>query len=403
MLRVIETFSGIGAQTKALKNIGIPHQVVGISEWNIDAIISYAYIHHTEYMMTTQVPDIEIMKEFLSGFTFSADSKTPISVDKINKKKLTELYKAQIITKNMGSIVDIKPNDVPYHDLLTYSFPCQAISTAGKQGGLEKGSGTTSSLLWEVERILLGLHAENRLPKYLLMENVPPLITDSKFIPYFHEWCKFLHSIGYDTAYKVIDSSEHGSAQVRKRAFAISIRKESTYGDPDWIGDISKFEFPLPSNTNITGMDILDCINDIDGKYFLNFTNDDILWNPLPSTSKLKILGRIKHYIKFAAECVVYCPKFCLPTITAMGASSRVKIIDPRTNKLRTLTACENLKLMGFTRGDYINLKSAHIDIKDVAISKQAGNSISVQVLEALFLQLFSKTRTVESLFSMDI
>ena len=44
-LKVYELFAGIGSQTKALSNIGIEHEVVGISEWDIHALISYGAVH----------------------------------------------------------------------------------------------------------------------------------------------------------------------------------------------------------------------------------------------------------------------------------------------------------------------------------------------------------------------
>lgn len=46
-LRVIELFSGIGSQTKALKNLGIDHEVVAISEWEVNTLISYNAVHGT--------------------------------------------------------------------------------------------------------------------------------------------------------------------------------------------------------------------------------------------------------------------------------------------------------------------------------------------------------------------
>ena len=61
---------------------------------------------------------------------------------------------------------------MPDTDLFVYSFPCQDLSTGGKGLGMKKGSGTRSGLLWEVERILKDLNTQNRLPEYLLLENV---------------------------------------------------------------------------------------------------------------------------------------------------------------------------------------------------------------------------------------
>ena len=120
MLKVIELFAGVGSQTESLKEIGIKHEVVAISE--NDKYASRAY-------------------ELLHG--------------KVN---------------NLGDIRAIK--ELPNADLWTYSFPCTDISLAGTQKGFDKGSNTQSSLLWEVERLLTKANENNNLPSILLMENV---------------------------------------------------------------------------------------------------------------------------------------------------------------------------------------------------------------------------------------
>lgn len=57
-------------------------------------------------------------------------------------------------TKNYGDIYTIDETKLPYFDMITYSTPCQDFSVAGKGKGGDKGSGTRSSLLWECERII---------------------------------------------------------------------------------------------------------------------------------------------------------------------------------------------------------------------------------------------------------
>ena len=117
-LRLIELFAGIGSQTQALKNIGIPHKVVGISEIDKYAIMSYEALHGKVH--------------------------------------------------NFGDIRTIQA--LPKADLWTYSFPCQDISVAGKGAGIHEG--TRSGLLLEVERLLTTANKDGTLPKYLLLENV---------------------------------------------------------------------------------------------------------------------------------------------------------------------------------------------------------------------------------------
>ena len=167
MLRVFESFAGIGTQRMGLESAGIEHEVVGICEIDKFAIDSYQAIHGE--------------------------------------------------TKNYGDISKIDPNDLPDFDLFTYSFPCTSISMAGKQKGFKKGSGTQSSLLWECERII-----EAKRPKYLLMENVKAL-TFKKNKGGYQKWLDILTSLGYTNYSKVLNAKDYGVPQNRERVFCISI------------------------------------------------------------------------------------------------------------------------------------------------------------------------------------
>ena len=109
-LRLIELFAGIGSQAKALKNLGVEFQHWYVCEWDKYAIQSYNAVHDTNF----------------------------------DTSDITKL------TANDLNIVDTEH----FNYLLTYSFPCQDLSNAGKGRGMEKGSGTRSGLLWEVERLL---------------------------------------------------------------------------------------------------------------------------------------------------------------------------------------------------------------------------------------------------------
>ena len=158
--KVFECFAGIGAQNRAMKNLfnneemlrkldidktKIGFEVVGTSEWFMDAIIGYDVIHHGEQ---TTFPnyytlDKEVMLDFISGYCLSKDSKTPYDFNKIKKMSLEDikrLYIALNRNKNLGSILDIKGEELIAKtkgvDLLTYSFPC---FTAGHKITLKDG------------------------------------------------------------------------------------------------------------------------------------------------------------------------------------------------------------------------------------------------------------------------
>lgn len=200
-LKVFEAFAGIGTQRMALRNLGIDHEVVAISEIDKFAIKSYEAIHGE--------------------------------------------------VKNLGDITKIKVEDIPNHDLFTYSFPCQDISLAGKLKGLDKNSDTRSSLLWECERII-----ENKKPKYLLMENVKNLV-GKKFKPYFEEWLKVLENLGYSNYWQVLNAKDYGVPQNRERVFCISILDCSI-----------PFNFPEPFKLQVRLKDILE--SEVDEKFYLS-------------------------------------------------------------------------------------------------------------------------------------
>jgi len=376
-LRVVEVFAGIGSQAKALKNLNIEHEIVAISEWDIHALISYAYIHKNEEMDSVVLPEKSEVINQLSQYTFSTNGKTPVlNIKNIGEKKLFELYKAHKVTKNIGSISNILAKQIPDFDLLTYSFPCQAISLQGKQEGLGKNTGTSSSLLWEIERILSTLKDEGRLPTFLLMENVANLFS-KKFMPFFNTWLEFLNKLGYHTSYEILNASHFDCPQNRKRAFAVSVLNDKNGG----------FTFPIgtPTQKNISSILEQDHIS----TNLLLPHLEQKLKHKTPTETAIKKSNLhttlLNNYTTFNSENICYFDDGVAPTITASGAQSRVKIINSKTGSLRYMSACEHLKLMGFEASDYQKLSKCSYRIGEVTIKKQAGNSICVPVLEAIF------------------
>lgn len=221
-LRVFEAFAGIGAQHSALERSGINFEIVGISEWFINALFAYDAIHSNNQPQI-EIPSKEEQIKYLKQFTFSKDSVNPIKdISKLTDNEIEQLYIVNKRVKNYGSITEIQGKDMPRCDLLVYSFPCQDLSTGGKTLGMKKGSGTRSGLLWEIERILKQLKELNKLPKYLLMENVKAIYAASNKAD-LEQWLSFLESIGYANGSKlVLNATNFGIPQDRNRAFIIS-------------------------------------------------------------------------------------------------------------------------------------------------------------------------------------
>ena len=206
-VRLIELFAGIGAQAMALKELGVPFEHYRVVEFDKYPVASYNAIHGTNF--------------------------PPMDVTKIHGEDL--------------GIVDTDK----YTYLLTYSFPCQDLSVAGKGRGMTKGSGTRSGLLWEVERLL---NECNSLPQVLLMENVSQ-VHGSKNIDDFNNWIAFLEDKGYSNFWKDLNAKDYGVAQNRNRTFMVSI-----------LGP-AKFEFPEPIELNKVMKDYLE--DEVDEKYYV--------------------------------------------------------------------------------------------------------------------------------------
>ena len=108
-------------------------------------------------------------------------------------------------------------------DLFTYSSPCQDISQAGKQMGLQEGSDTRSALLWRVADAVEVLR-----PKYLLQENVAALVSQ-KFMPDFQKWLDKLSSLGYVSRWARLNAKNYGVPQNRDRVFCLSMRRDVAF------------------------------------------------------------------------------------------------------------------------------------------------------------------------------
>ncbi|WP_270504377.1 DNA (cytosine-5-)-methyltransferase [Paraclostridium sordellii] len=433
-LRVFEAFAGYGSQSIALRNIGVPYEVVGISEIDVDAIISYAAIRGVDLnkdvkMMDKTLNKIENMRV---GFDFKVGKSKIPRLSGIKKKQLANANEG---IKNFGDISLIDVNDIPNIDLLTYSFPCTDISVAGKGEGLDKGSGTRSGLLWECERII-----ENKKPKYLLMENVKNLI-GKKHKSNFDKWCEYLESLGYTNYYDVLNAKNFGIPQNRERVFMISI-----------LGEHELYEFPKGYKKYINLKDILE--ESVEDKYYLpkemqdrftKFSNDKrdnenlkaTLTTPLNSynlKSELvfdkctsvscynlnKLISTLsvrdykqpkqiieipqatkKGYIELEVPGIADLTypnsktrrgrvqengKIC-PTLMANTQEiCYFEECDTNDFKIRKLTPRECYRLMGLKNED-IN-KICASGISNAQMYKQAGNSIVINVLEAILKKL---------------
>lgn len=368
-LKVFEAFAGIGAQASAFKRLNIEYEIVGISDWFIDAIKCYAAIHCNDRQI--EVPeDKEKLIEYLSKFTFSADSVRPTDLSRLSEDDLRDLYRANKQANNYGSITEIDPAKIPEMDLLVYSFPCQDLSTGGLGKGMKKGSGTRSGLLWEIERILLGLKSLNRLPEYLLLENVKTIKASSN-IDDLNQWLEFLSSMGYSSdECMILNSLDFGIPQDRARAFIVS-----HLGDPLLIEQRVR-ELQRPRNFRIRDF----IKDDYKSNTMYRAEADMAQLNKTPSRDEMwRING------KEINDNTIIRTITCNMDRTHTAALFKYKGI--KGNTYRRLTMREAFLLMGFTEDEYS--AAAGLALSYRKLNKLIGNSIVVNVLKAIFQAMF--------------
>ena len=378
-IRLIELFGGISCQAQALLNLGVDFENYRYCDFD-----KYACQSHNEIMGTNDKPSD--------------------------------------ITKWKGEDLGVCDTD-KYCYIMTYSFPCTDLSTAGKMAGMERGSGTRSGLLWEVERLLKEC---NELPQVLLMENVPQ-VHGKKNKASFDEWCQFLESLGYKNYWKDINAKDYGVPQSRNRCFMVSL-----------LGDYS-YKFPEPIELKLKLQDLLE--DEVDEKYYLSskiiefYTyNTEIQeqkgngfkFEPLEDASIAKTITTrsgsrmTDNYIKENHECgsttsssaVLLKQELCNKLIqegkvkendvirhnyttskngNCIQSNNESPTLDTRCDclgvcknyRIRKLTPTECLRLMG-VRDEY----SKRMTCSASQQYKQAGNGIVVDVLMAIFKKM---------------
>ena len=430
-ISILELFGGIGACTKALKNIGMNVNVVDYVEIDKYACKSYNAINGTNF----EPQDI----------------------------------------KEWDKDINI--------DLIMHGSPCQDFSASGLQMGGDEGSGTRSSLMYESIRII------NKLkPKYVVWENVKNLLS-KKHKHNFDNYINKLDELGYNSYYQVLDAKDYGVPQHRERVYTISIRKDldggnfkfpekeplkialkdllekevnekyylndkqfislknSTFNarktriqEKEYCDTLCARDFKDPKciqigNLDIKGLESMKRVYSPEGisptlttcgggntqpkilsyvgKKYNNFIEDKgyfpEMFNPYHTkeikdiaptqtancdntTSSASVLINTEPKIEVIGN---YMPSGhdASRVVNSSGLAPTVKenhgtvtVTNVRT-KVRKLTPLECWRLMSFDDEDFYKAQNA--GISDSQLYKQAGNSIVVKVLEKIFLNLF--------------
>lgn len=331
-VRLIELFAGIGSQAKALKRISADFEHYRVIEFDRNAMDSYNAIHETDF----ETSDI------------------------------TKIHAADLGIENTKD----------YTYIMTYSFPCQDLSKNGKHRGMQKGSGTRSGLLWEVERLL---DECEELPQVLLMENVPQVHSKNN-VDDFKDWIDYLESKGYTNHWKDLNAKDHGIPQNRNRCFMVSILGDYEYEFPSGIElETNLIDLIEDDVTEYIDIDSLSGLVTVDHPYikikeatkkgYAEAKHGDSINLAMPKSQTRR--GRVGRGV---AQTLLTSPEQAIVN----AAENEVNI--------RYLTPREYWRLMGFDDEDFD--RAAEINNKS-QLYKQAGNSIVVDVLEAIFKQLF--------------
>lgn len=362
-MRVLSLFSGIGAFEVALDELGIEWELDHYCEIDKYASQSYNCIHGT--------------------------------TDEYNLKDVTNIDYSKI-----GEV-----------DLVTYGFPCQDISLVGNQKGFfdEEGNLTRSGLFFNAADVI-----RHTNPKFAIFENVKNL-TGKKFKAEFETVISVLDELGYNTYWKVLNAKDYGIPQNRERVFGISIRKDIDHG----------YEFPLPVELTLRLKDMLE--NEVDETYYLKDSKDFFIKNSFDMEEKGNGFRFEPHVRKnanisktittragarmddnFIVENIdTDKEKFKFDSTNEELKSVRLGgLFDDEKGKhqagsiwdngtagnmmvykdfrIRKLTPRECWRLMDFKDKYFDRVKG----VSNTQLYKQAGNSIVVSVIEAIFESL---------------
>ena len=406
---LVEFFSGIGSQARALENLNVNINTLGTCEWDIHAFVAYDAIHNSpdidkEILEMDKSTLLDILKDYI----LSNNGKEAMKYSMLKTysvEVLRYIYSGIIKSNNYVDISSLSGDRMADNiDILTYSFPCQDLSNVGAfhgyNKGIDKDSGSRSSLLWQVGRILSEMkYGGKNLPRFLLMENVPTLLSKRHF-GNFKTWIDELESLGYYSKYYQLNALDFGLPQNRPRLLMLSVY----YGNDTKLLEKLKLFF-----------------EDKDEAVVIENYKKSGFYKPKRVMDLLRINYSKKKIYEEALECTPNDtpsrrkiwdenPQIMLPdglfnpNITYVRTITTKQDRNPNSgnlyfdtniegkSKFRYLTPRECLLFMGFKDKDFRNIKKRNVEMhkgdylfpRDKII-RMAGNSIPVKLLEGLF------------------
>lgn len=280
-----------------------------------------------------------------------------VEIDEKPVKSYNEMFKTELEYKTQSVVGwNLKP------DILVHGSPCQSFSIAGKQEGADENSGTESSLMWETLNIIeqMGIWK----PRVVIWENVKNVIS-KHMVHNFAKYQEKMGKMGYVSNYAVLNAMDFGLPQRRERIFTVSCLD----------GTLFNFE-TLERRKTKNIKEFLE--NTTEEKYLVTQPSMLKRINTRNGNFKGKV-GVIKDYCNTITTKQMRCPN--------------AGVIDLGDGRFRYLTERECWRLQGFTDEDFeaaLRVNPSALGKMNGTLYKQAGNSMPVPILEAIFKQLLT-------------
>lgn len=417
---LVEFFSGIGSQARALENLNVNIKILATCEWDIHAFVAYDAIHNSPDIdeKFAQMKKNDIL-DILKNYNLSNDGKQPMDFNMLKSysaEALRYILSGIIKSNNYVDISLLNGAQMPDNiDILTYSFPCQDLSNVGAFHGYNKGidrnSDSRSSLLWQVGRILQEMQdAGKDLPRFLVMENVPTLLSE-RHSGNFNMWINDLRNLGYFSRYFQLNASDFGLPQNRPRLLMLSVLSGN---DEKLYNSLEKHFLHIDESTIKDEYRNSGFYRKIHIKELLrtdysqkNQKEEAIECTPNDTPSRRRIWeenpqiilsdGTFNNEIRYIRT---------ITTKQDRNPNSGNLFFNSGINgksKFRYLTPRECLLFMGFEDKDFECIKKRNTEFhkgnyffpRDKII-RMAGNSIPVKLLEGIFLLMMQTDEFIE-------
>ena len=322
-------------------------------------------------------------------------------IDKYANASYQAIYEPGKEERYYPDATQIDPADLPDFDLLCGGFPCQAFSNAGRRRGFADARGT---LFFEVARI-----AETKRPAYLLLENVPGLLS--------HDGGRTLDTIfstltelGYDLEWCVHNSANFGVPQQRRRLYIVASFGGRGTGRifPLTCGDAENLKelIPGPQGQRVyetNGVACTQCAGSggwggKTGLYFIDMNPDPIITDTARCITARQDSGVSNHRGEHSAVLVTDEPRAILTPDREKVRQQGRRVKEPNEpmftitaqdrhgvwhkGRIRKLMPIECWHLQGFTDEQFN--KAAATGLSDCRLYKMAGNAVSVPVISAI-------------------